>query len=350
MKLCITGSFGNQDIGDDAMLTMHLRQLESLGIERHQITLVGRMPEYIAWYHQHPLDLCRTETGSPEGYDALLVTGGGTVNTRDGSADSLQRMYDLVMPFARAGKPIFMSGQTIGPLGINPDHDGLAKELVEAVDVLTVRDRIYSAKTLEAIGAHPKRLIETTDDAVDLPMEGELGAEVDNFLGAFYPGMEPGILAFNVTTYIADTPERIERLAGVADRAGSPTILIPHHPRDYPALTAIKERMRAPWLLLVDTHNWRAGQIKQLVSECSRAIGGRYHFIVFAGSALVPFLGLVSNEYSWIKQHGFASSIDMGNSILREEHWSIPQALHFWPPMRPASSLSFGAVTEWLGH
>ncbi|KKK45994.1 hypothetical protein LCGC14_3164540, partial [marine sediment metagenome] len=58
MRLCITGSFGNQDIGDDAMLTMHLRHLSKLGMERKDITLVGRQPEYISWYHEHPREEC----------------------------------------------------------------------------------------------------------------------------------------------------------------------------------------------------------------------------------------------------------------------------------------------------
>ena len=66
--------------------------------------------------------------------DVLLVTGGGTINTRDAQGSSIKRMHALVTYFKKLEKPIFMSGQTIGPLGLYEEHDRLAVEIINAID------------------------------------------------------------------------------------------------------------------------------------------------------------------------------------------------------------------------
>lgn len=83
--------------------------------------------------------------------DVALITGGGTINTRDGRKWSLERIHLIVSEFKRNGLPVFMSGQTIGPLGADTDDDRLARETVEMVDVLTVRDSEYSRRYLDLI-------------------------------------------------------------------------------------------------------------------------------------------------------------------------------------------------------
>ncbi len=53
MKLCIAGSFGNEDIGDDAMLECHLANLDGIGFPREDATLVGHKVRYTQSYFQH---------------------------------------------------------------------------------------------------------------------------------------------------------------------------------------------------------------------------------------------------------------------------------------------------------
>lgn len=61
-SLCITGSFGNRDIGDEAMLTETLDFLvTNLNLSRDSIHLFGYQPDYMAWYHEHPLKNCHLD-------------------------------------------------------------------------------------------------------------------------------------------------------------------------------------------------------------------------------------------------------------------------------------------------
>jgi polysaccharide pyruvyl transferase WcaK-like protein len=55
---------------------------------------------------------------------------------------------------------------------------------------------------------------------------------------------------------------------------------------------------------------------KMLISKCNLAIGGRYHFLVFAMTAGTPCVGMAGNQYSVIKQNGFSKMIGKEHFII----------------------------------
>lgn len=353
--LAISGSFGAMDIGDEAMLTEDLHYvLETVGIPRENIYLFGWQPEYMVRYHKHPMQNCfssaelkklarrrdsqkanrKKKALSEESHlqpfvdrsHALLITGGGTINTREEAGYSVRRMHSIVSYFCKAQKPVFMSGQTIGPLGEVAEHDQLAKEIVESVDCLTVRDSLYSRRYLEIIGAHPQEFIETIDDAYTLPYQDEkLPADTASFVE------DGNCVALNITQYTSDTTEQRNFVARLGEQIitqfDTKLVLVSHTPLDFGRLwmiydsipNALKHRVWLP-----DTRQWRDAMLKKLISHCRLAIGGRYHFIVFAGTSNTPFVGMAGNHYSYIKQDGFARPLGLENSILTEpETWDF---------------------------
>ena len=363
MKLCITGSFGFKDIGDEAMLTEDLDFiLNVLVVPRENIYLIGGNPNYISYFHNHPLDHCfasssfqkrqefresriihkvklvlksilkrksiisRMVENAVKDCDVLLVTGGGTINTRDSLGSSIKRMHSLVVYFKQLGKPIFMSGQTIGPLGLYEKQDQLAVEIINTVDFLTVRDSHYSRRYLEIIKAKPKQFVETFDDAYTLLYEDEsLPSEVNDFLKL------GDAVAVNVTEYTADTQEKRAFIASLCENFirdySFNIILVSHDVVDYFNLNIIYDMIANNFkssVILPDTRLWRGNMLKKLISCCRLAIGGRYHFIVFAGTSNTPFIGMSGNHYSYIKQDGFARAISLEDFILTEkETWDI---------------------------
>lgn len=375
MKLAITGSFGFMDIGDEAMLTEDLHFIkDNLRIKDEDIYLFGHNPEYVSDYHSHPQSHCRSSialAGIQETdldrrstfsrltdlmrkainrerwvvkeqraankeqpavdeilsmVDAVLVTGGGTINTRDSQARSLVRMHAMIQKFRKFELPIFISGQTIGPLGIYPDHDILAKEIIDAIDVLTVRDHDYSRKCLEHLGVRPAEFLETFDDAYSLPFEAEELPEVtSNFLN------DGDIVAVNVTEYTANENEQRIFLARfcrwLIESEWKKILLLSHAPADLVNLQMILDLLPATsheYIHLPDTRYWTGGQLKKAISLCDVAVGGRYHFIVFAGTSDTPFVGMCGNHYSYIKQDGFARPLGLSDFILTEtETWQF---------------------------
>lgn len=370
MRIAITGSFGWKDIGDEAMLTEDLRYLDQvMKLPRESVILIGADPGYISSYHNHPGENCfashdflfspqpRTEqflgyrdlirrkikeglkasnssaTNLPsraslilDGCDAALITGGGTVNARDSKGWSLKNMHAHVKAFQSNGIPIFMSGQTIGPLGLYQEHDRLAKEIVESVDVLTTRDDIYSRRYLEIIGAETKELIETFDDAYTLEWnDAELPDETQHFLDS------GSAVAVNITQYTADTADKRAYMARLIEfifkELDHNVILLSHAPWDYAHLHVIRDQVAniaKDRVHLPDTRDWQGAQLKKVIASCKAAIGGRYHFIVFAGTSDTPFVGMAGNHYSYVKQDGFARPLGLSDFILTEkETWDF---------------------------
>jgi len=357
LKVAVAGSFGYKDIGDEAMLTEDLEFLiNHLGIPREQIYLFGHLNKYLSEYHSHPLsnciyspylervsysyqanllkklitkakivyrrqsEGCRLVEKIANDCDFLLITGGGTINTRAACAESLSRMHSLISFFVHLKKPVFVSGQTIGPLGINRYHDEKAKWIVENVDFLSVRDKHYSKRYLSLIDARPKRYLETYDDAYTLSYEDvKLPDDLQGFLG------RGDCAAINVTKYTISNQKEKEFIARVVEYLvqdlGLNVIMVSHTPEDLSGLyvifdmldDSIKERV-----LLPDFRDERDRVLKKTISQCKVAVGGRYHFIVFAGTANVPFVGMCGNHYSYIKQDGFARQIGQEAYILNE--------------------------------
>ncbi|MCB9799727.1 MAG: polysaccharide pyruvyl transferase family protein [Candidatus Omnitrophica bacterium] len=365
MKLAVTGSFGYQDIGDEAMLTAYLDFLTgNLGFDRKNIFLFSDNPAYTSWYHHHPQENCfSSEILRASNYslalfkrkikqlfrllgagrdhwnlecetlqaaancDALLVTGGGTLNTRtERWGESIRRMYELTGFFYRRNIPVFISGQTIGPLGICKKHDVMAYEIIRRAEVLTARDNSYSRRYIEKLGVSPKAYHEVMDDAYDLPYAGTvLPPEVEFFLAS------GPTAAVNVTEYTARTLKKHRFMADLCEfiirQKKMQVVLVSHAPIDYECLQDIYSKINPDLkekVLLPDTRRWRAAQLKKMISRCAFAVGGRYHFIVFSASCGVPFVGMCGNHYSWIKQDGLIRILEMTNgSVLTEaETWN----------------------------
>ncbi|HQH25952.1 MAG TPA: polysaccharide pyruvyl transferase family protein, partial [Oligoflexia bacterium] len=362
VKLTISGGFGFGDLGDEAMLSEYLRcATEHLGLKREQIFLVSANPDYTSSYHRHPRELCcrlPQETmmlvnpppkgkvkramsvinhisikrklselaGFAQRSDGLLITGGGIINTRDEKGFSIKRIAGITRFFCAHGVPVFMSGQTIGPLGINRMHDELAAEIVNSVDCLTVRDSFYSRRYLQVVGGKPKELVETIDDASAL--EADFASVPAEWKSKLVPD---SYIAFNVSEYTSDTAAKREFAARLVDHllrcCGMPVVMVAHAPIDYAALWEIFDLLQRDSKANVhvpDTREWRAEQVKGLISRASFALGGRYHFVVFSATAGVPFIGLAGNHYSYIKQDGFARAFSLEHCILNPvETWDF---------------------------
>ncbi|MFB2816379.1 polysaccharide pyruvyl transferase family protein [Umezakia ovalisporum] len=373
LKIAITGSFGFKDIGDEAMLTEDLSFiLNDLSIPRDNIYIFGDQPDYVSYYHQHPLHRCFNSSllqreherllkskhkasvkqkikalakatilsqqvqhseqkvcvGAAKSCDLLLVTGGGTINTRNREGWSIKRMHALVSYFKHLGKPVFMSGQTIGPLGLYQEHDNLAREIINSVEFLSVRDSNYSRRYLKLIDTQPKKFVETFDDAYTLPYKDQ---ELPPDVAEFFQRNNNEVFAVNVTEYTSDLPEQRVFIANLCEKLietfGVNLVLVSHAEKDFYNLSIIYDMLNNSLkesVILPDTRFWRGEALKKLISSCRLAIGGRYHFIVFAGTSNTPFVGMCGNHYSYIKQDGFARVLGLEDFILTEkETWDM---------------------------
>jgi polysaccharide pyruvyl transferase WcaK-like protein len=250
--------------------------------------------------------------------DLLFNVGGG--NIRSGFSDKFV-IYTICKIF---GKPVIVSGQTIGPFDKRISKK-IAGFFLNKVDVITLRDTM-SINVLEYLGVCKPIIKETADDAVLLPAIST--EEVKTiFLSEKIKEYHP-LIGINTNAYLKSVlPNRYyelnkikQVLADVADRLifelGARIVFIP---MDYNADS--DDRVDAYEVLELMEHKDKASVIikgyddhtlKGIIGQLDVGIGLRYHFIVFATTMQVPTIGMYLGEYYKMKIRGILELMEQG--------------------------------------
>ncbi|MET0812863.1 MAG: polysaccharide pyruvyl transferase family protein [Microbacterium sp.] len=226
--------------------------------------------------------------------DGVVVAGGGNL-----ASTWPLHVYEraaLAGIAARTKTPLVVSGQTLGPSLIGRDRE-LVAQLLTAARRAGVRE------------SASQRV------AADLGVDARLGVDDASFLGS--PAMdaaESGVLvSLSLSLGGASRPETVARIADLVDAAtetvGAPATFHAHFgplegtaPRGDALLhEEVRARMRTPSTVVASGD---ARGAASLARSSAILITGRYHPAVFAAPAGVPVLGLVTDEYTAVKQRG----------------------------------------------
>jgi len=339
LKIATFGSYGMLDIGDDAMLHRDIDYiLNIIGIPLADIRIITRNTKATVKYLQDlgvSEDICIPENhkemeNALNWCDKVLITGGGTINTR-GTVASLSRMYDFVVRCKNHNKEVFLSGQTIGPLGISREQDRLAKEIIEYCSVITVRDFKRSLEYIKLVVADTKHIYQTVDDAWGLEGSGKV---TNHKIKAVLDG---GAIGFNANNYaLTATKEYIDIALQVCDtiiEKYNKSIVFIHQGLSLPYLDIniskqIYERSKHKDKMLCENFgDVGCKEFKEIISHLDGLLASRYHSLVFAASSGVPYVGICADFYSWVKQIGFSEEIGVGDCIIKAEDVSVDNIL-----------------------
>ncbi|MBK4347253.1 polysaccharide pyruvyl transferase family protein [Lacisediminihabitans changchengi] len=227
--------------------------------------------------------------------DGVAVAGGGNLAStwplhiaERGTIGALAKLF---------GRPLVVSGQTIGP-ELTLGDTALVAQLLSSATLVGLREATSRALT-ERIGVDPAKLTHTVDDA--------------SFLGSA-TGIRPAILVtFSTHLGGADRDAVITRAAelldGLAERTGLAIEFLAHFGSTVPGIVkgdavlhaAIAERMSAPATQITPTTAMAAAD---LARTASLVLTSRYHPAVFATAAGVPTIGISVDEYTTVKLTG----------------------------------------------
>lgn len=161
MKIVIAGYYGCGNLGDDALLAGLLA-----GIKGLNATVVATSGDPSATSAAFGIDAVprkeiRAVTSEIRTADALVFGGGGLLQDAT-SLLSLKYYTHLIDTASRAGKPIALVGQGVGPIRSFLGKRA-ARRAFEQCDLITVRDQ-GSRRLVEQLAPKSRARLEVTDD------------------------------------------------------------------------------------------------------------------------------------------------------------------------------------------
>lgn len=244
--------------------------------------------------------------------DIVLFSGGGYL-TDQGKKEAYALMLMGLMA-ASIGKPVYMTGQGIGPFNSRWSLF-LLKLLGQKCKLIGLRDPDEGKKILLNLGVAPSKIHAIADDALTLPARN-------------CPPQTTKTLA--VHWRVSPHQNETDRVQAVLESALDVLAQSGWHLR----LFVLHENVlfeRAVYDAWLARYHWANATIIQsedpretlsAMSSCSAAIGMAYHFSVFAHGLSVPAVGLWHNEYYRIKLQGLFKLAQCPQLAIDDRHIS----------------------------
>jgi polysaccharide pyruvyl transferase CsaB len=305
LRVCISGSYGGMNLGDEAILEGILTELS-----KHisaEVTVLSRNPaDTLARHHVAraiaPRSLTKTEMRAElEGADLFILGGGGILYDED--AETYLREVFLAHEL---GIPVVVYAISAGPLTREATRRAVRDGLNQS-SLVTVRDR-QAYRLLEDVGV-TREMVLTADPAFLLEPE-ELsveslaaeGVELDRQLVGFSV-REPGPAAPDI-----DPDEYHALLANAADfiieRYDAEVVFVPMEKADVQHSHGVVAHMRNSERAEILRRRYSPRQILDLMGRFELAVGMRLHFLIFAALRGTSFTALpYASKVSGLLEH-----------------------------------------------
>jgi coenzyme F420 hydrogenase subunit beta len=371
-KVVLIGGYGYRDIGDEAMphaIRIHFRERFADDLD---LVMLSWDPQYTRTFHgeesDQDIDGISTEPNAPVLQRTIAIVGTliflfGTIlqrwnirlrlwpsaratldhlyttdllfNVGGGNLTSVipKEMYRKSTTYLAAsllGKPIYVSGQTMGPYyrGVGLRY---VRYCLDLVNMFGFRDKSTSMKRLRKLGVTKPVMFDSADDAMSLPQitVDEARSAIEKDIGVDFSKLSAGLLFFlNLKGSLKELKGRgrsgelsreTETVAELADRLietyGATVIFVATDFLDRVDDRKLHRKARA---MMRNSSNayvlegeYTDVQLKGFLGLPDVALGARYHFNVFAAANHTPFLGFASGAYQRTKLRGLAALCDL---------------------------------------
>lgn len=322
MKVVISGYFGFDNAGDEAILEAMLAELRALRPDVRPVVLSGDPSATEARFDVEAVPrlsvpaVLRALRGA-----SLFISGGGSLLQDATGWGSVPYYAGLMRLAGHMGVPVFVYAQGIGPLRRRPLRALAQRALVAAAEI-TVRDR-QSYETLRKMGVPEDKMTVTADPVFGLALGdgGRPGTERSKRAAYAAPGRHASCLSSIVPDgpligiALRPLPSRSEladdavaeavaaALGPRLARWGAAAVLVPlHRSRDDAVLEKLRKRLAEMGgggdVVTWSPHNLPGsghGSAREWIDVFSRfeiCLTMRLHGLIFAACAGTPFVAL----------------------------------------------------------
>ncbi|MGI6413316.1 MAG: polysaccharide pyruvyl transferase CsaB [Syntrophomonadaceae bacterium] len=291
MKIALSGYYGFDNAGDEALLSAITSNIKKLEPEAEFVVFSG-FPAKTAKVHglravnrMNPWSVTRELLGAD-----LLISGGGSLFQDVTSPRSLPYYISVVALAKLIGKPVIFYAQGIGPINRRLSRF-LMRLIANRVDYITLRDE-PSLELLKKIGVMRPPVKVTSDPVFTLtPGPAEFGQMKTLLQG--YGLAEEKLVGVAVRPWKAleGYQNNLARVLDSLVTAGYKVLFIPmDYSQDLPESKRIALLMKEPSYIIEESLT--SLQHLALIASLKLMIGMRLHALIFAANNQVPFVGI----------------------------------------------------------
>ncbi|MFH1542148.1 MAG: polysaccharide pyruvyl transferase CsaB [bacterium] len=290
MKILISGYYGYENIGDEAVLQAIIQQFAG-----HKITVLSAAPGLTQEFHKvkavyryAPFTVLKEVLSTN-----LFVSGGGTLFQNITSQRSLFYYLGLILLAKLCRKRVLVLGQGFGPLD-NFWPRQITRLILNLADKITVRDK-NSYQAMQELGIKSDKIELTADPAalLEIPSFEESNQLLEKegikrtgkpLLGIVLRRPIKG-LEENMVEMIADAVDWL-----IDKYNYQPVFLLFRHPNDMEITNKVMRMMNHESSIIFRSCQPR--EMLGIISQMDLLIGMRLHALIFATMNAVPALGL----------------------------------------------------------
>ena len=291
MRFVISGYYGFENSGDDALLLSIIRQIKN-DYPNANITVLSKSPKKTKSAYNvnsinryNPFSLLWNIAKCD-----LLISGGGTLIQDETSTKSLIYYLAVIRIALFFRRKVMLYANGIGPLNSFKNIEN-TKNILNEVDLITLRDS-NSLAELERIGVTEPYIELTADPVFMLSSDGSS----DRIFDTYKLPRDKRIMCVAVRDWKENPPDFVKTLADFCDYAHDKydiyTVFLPMHTKvDYSIALQIKNSMKNTATIVSGKYPFET--ILSFISKTYLCIGMRLHSIIYSAKSLVPSIGIV---------------------------------------------------------
>ncbi|NLO22415.1 MAG: polysaccharide pyruvyl transferase CsaB [Syntrophomonadaceae bacterium] len=319
MKIALSGYYGFDNAGDEALLSAICRSIQQLEPQAEFVIFSG-FPERTTQMHglravnrMNPWQLIRELLTSN-----LLISGGGSLLQDVTGPRSLPYYISIVALAKTLGKPVIFYAQGIGPINRNFSK-WLMRIIANKVDLITLRDE-DSLLLLQELGINRPPIKLTADPVFALEPSGSDLLKTANIIKEL--GLEPQkLVGVSVRPWSAleGYQPNLARVLDALVQKGYQVIFIPmDYARDWPESQRVLALMEEKGHIV--QQHLSSMEHLALLSGFDLLVGMRLHSLIFAANRGVPFAGIAYDPkiVAFLKSFGLNPLPESSSAMLLE--------------------------------
>lgn len=328
-KIVVSGYFGFDNSGDDAILKAMVEDFKKLNREI-KMTALSNNPEKTK--EVYGIDAVN-RFSLPELYNALkdadlLLSGGGSLLQDITSTRSIIYYLSVIILAKILRKDVYVYANGIGPIDKKINRI-LTKWVLNKVSYITLRDEL-SYKFVRDLGVANKNILVTADPVFTLKAAED--ERVEEILRDEGIAITNKTLGFCIRDYKNDEfiKEKFAKTIDYLIESGYDILLVPfHNPRDNVYSREVAEKCKHREKVMLIEKSYSAGELMGIFKKLKLLLAMRLHSLVYAASVNLPMVGIIYDPKveAMVKELGISEAVNVEDFTPEELFEKVKMAL-----------------------